>query len=62
MRESSLCQIAPTSSRQRLGPCVREDERVEKLCDDTATALARIPPVGYDFGKQNTNAEKGDLT
>jgi len=24
--------------------------------------LARIPHVGYDFGKKNTNAEKGELT
>jgi len=30
--------------------------------DDTATTLARIPLVGYDFGKKNTNAEKGELT
>jgi hypothetical protein len=25
-------------------------------------SLARIPIVGYDFGKKNTNAEKGELT
>jgi hypothetical protein len=27
-----------------------------------STALARIVFVGYDFGKKNTNAEKGELT
>jgi hypothetical protein len=31
-------------------------------CDDTSTALARIPLVGYDFAKKNTIAEKGELT
>jgi hypothetical protein len=35
---------------------------VEKPGDDTSTTLARIPRVGYDFGKKNTNAEKGELT
>jgi hypothetical protein len=37
-------------------------EELNPSYDPDVTALARIPLVGYDFGKKNTNAEKGELT
>jgi hypothetical protein len=46
----------------RMARCPPSRGRRDKPGDDTASALARISVVGYDFGKKNTNAEKGELT
>jgi hypothetical protein len=46
----------------RMARCPQSRSPGQAPGDDTATVLARISVVGYDFAKKNTNAEKGELT